>query len=60
MPGVNEFPVQTILNRVFIAATNKLATTSNGLSGDVAPKVLRTPQLIWNNVFNPTLNELRL
>ena len=58
MPAVNEFQVQTILNRVFVAATNRLAT--GGGTGDGAPKILRKPQEIWNNVFDSSNNLLRM
>ena len=58
MPAPTELTEAQILNRVFVAATNRIAIGNSGASGDNSPVDERSPQAIWNAIFDAANNVL--
>ena len=58
MPGTTEFSVQTVLNRVYVNSRTRIGTQQT--AGDNAPAGVRAAQEIWNLVFDPDENTVRL
>lgn len=60
MPRTTEFGIDHILNHIFVSATASIAIGNSGASGDANPVQDRTPQNVFNLVFDETNNLLRM
>lgn len=60
MAGKNEFSSQTVMSRVFVVATNRLAVSNNGATGTGGNAPARSAQSVWNAVFDSVNNRLNM